>query len=83
MREGQGDPCWWRNMMMMIMMTQSMIGQKILGTLVSEIKKSKLRIKNVSLFVVEKFWQLIQMKDILLFYALFFLFYSLFCLHLK
>ena len=35
-------------------------------------EKTKLRIKNVSLFVVEGFRVLIQMKNILLFYSFFF-----------
>ena len=40
----------------------------ILGTPVSEIDRSKLRIKNVSLFIVERFSLLIKMKNILLFF---------------
>ena len=42
-----------------------------------EEEKSKLRIKNVFLFVVERFCLLIQMKSILLFYDFFF-FYGLY-----
>ena len=37
-------------------------------------ERSKLRMKNLSLFVVERFLLLIQMKSILLFYELFFFF---------
>ena len=44
-------------------------------------EKSKLIIKIVCLFVVERFHLFIQMKSILLFYELFFLFF--FSLHLK
>ena len=45
--------------------------------------KSKLRIKNMFLFVIERFCQLIQKNRIVLFYELFFSFLFFFSLNLK
>ena len=40
------------------------------------VRESKVRIKNVFLFMVERFCLFLQMKRIFLFYKLFFFFYS-------